>query len=96
MVFFHELSHAFFHTKDPHHGKIGGDLGGAVYFTNKIRRQMGKDYGQKTSYYSFTMEQFYEAGKGYAAYFIYGVQSLREAKKGQKPTGNFVKYYHQE
>jgi len=96
MVFFHEVSHAFFHTKDPVHNKVGHDLGGAVKFTNKIRKQMGKDFGQKTSYYPFTREQFYKSEKGYPSFIIYGPQSLRDAKNKQKPTGNYIMYYHQE
>ena len=95
MVFFHEISHAFFNTKDPDHKMVGYDLGGAVRFTNKIRKQMGKDFGQKTSYYPYTREDFYESGKGYPAYFIYGTQSLKDAKNKQKPTGQYVMFYHQ-
>ena len=95
MQFFHELSHDnLFGTRDPDANSSSRALGGAVMFTNKIRRQMGKDFGQKWSYHHFSNENWWQKGKGYEVYMIYDKEVLNNLLKlKQKPSSYFVKYH---
>lgn len=95
MTFFHELSHALLNTEDPPDGAPLSNIGTAVRFCNKIRKQMGKDYGKRVSYVCPTKDAWYEEGKGYAAYYLMSKQSRKDVRKGNKPTGYYARFYYQ-
>ena len=88
MIFFHELSHTDFDpngaTEDPN---TGHDISSADILTNKIRKQLGIDYGQNLSYLPYARIENRNA-------YLY-VPFDKEAKEclehGQVPSGKYIK-----
>lgn len=94
LTFFHELGHTAYGGTgyDPGTGPANGPAkqqdgfetaGRQEILPNRIRRQLGNDYGQRTTYNSY-----YAGGK--TNYFPWSQKSLRQLKAGNIPTQKYI------
>ena len=88
MNFLHELGHTqVAGAKLDFVGSDGNALNSNVKNVNRIRRQLGTDFGQRVSYNVFNV--YSDRPHVYSAFSRSALQSL---KKGEKPTGMYVKF----
>ncbi|MBU0488156.1 MAG: hypothetical protein KKD31_09425 [Bacteroidetes bacterium] len=86
MTFFHEYSHtpiSGYSARDPRQTmKNRYALGGAVKYANKIRRQLGEDYGQRLLYFVQPNSEYIPFSKA----------ALNIILEGSTPSGSFICY----
>lgn len=101
LTFFHEIRHtkafAMYNggntMGDPELKKWQPTKSMVDIYTNRIRKQLGEDYGKRQHYYGRVLETSESIANGSKfAYLAMDKKSLIEIKKGNVPTGKFVKF----
>jgi hypothetical protein len=83
MVFLHELGHRFLGLSDPSEEKRSTKPGENVELMNKIRREMGKNWGERQVYGSYVVNG--------NVYMAFTPEALEELRNGRVPGKGVVK-----